>query len=67
MYGVLEGKKERSIVSQSEFRSAHKLEYMKFLNNEGLKNDFVFLGFNGGFEFRDPRDLSREVLSASHF
>ena len=39
---------------------------MTFLNQIGLKNDYVFLGFKGGFELRDPRDLSRSVLQAKH-
>jgi hypothetical protein len=39
---------------------------MTFLNEEGLTNDFVFLGYEGGFELRDPRELTREVLTASH-
>jgi hypothetical protein len=67
MYGILDGKKERSIVSQAEFKNANRLEYLTFLNLDGLKNDFVFLGFDGGFELRDPRDIGRHVLCVNHF
>lgn len=67
MYGILDGKKERSIVSQAEFKNAHKTDYLKFLNLEGLKNDYIFLGYEGGFELRDPRDLQRHILQAEHF
>jgi hypothetical protein len=67
MYEVLSGKKDKSIVSQAPFRQAESLEFMTFLNQEGLANDYIFLGFKGGFELRDPRDLTREILTVSHY
>jgi hypothetical protein len=53
-------------VSQAPFKNADKLEFMCYINQEGLKNDFLFLGIKGGFELRDPRDLTRKVICVHH-
>ena len=66
MYAVLDGNKEDMVVSSAPFQYANTLQFMHLINMEGLINDYLFLGFEGGFELRNPRHIEKSVMIAKH-